>query len=156
MPKLVAGQYGRVKNHGLIHKGDARRSRPVKVVKALDGAVQLEDGRIRNLRHLSLFKACGIPEGRECEELDEANGYLWGDNSILQSDELRSGGVDESESRGKMCGVWIECRSTFNPPQRGMQGRRRFEGCRLGRRRPGGEVVDIGSCTERTFFLKDN
>ncbi|KAJ1146355.1 hypothetical protein NDU88_012632 [Pleurodeles waltl] len=99
MLRLVAGQYVRVKNHGLIHKRGARWSRPVNVVKVFDGAVQLEDGRTRNLRHLSLFKACSIPEGKGYEDLDEANGYLWGDNSILQSDELRSDGVDERESR---------------------------------------------------------
>ncbi|KAJ1145106.1 hypothetical protein NDU88_011398 [Pleurodeles waltl] len=50
----------------------------MKVVKVLNGAVQLEDGRVRNLRHVSLFKASNIPQEFGCEDFDEESGYLWG------------------------------------------------------------------------------
>ncbi|KAJ1151140.1 hypothetical protein NDU88_003927 [Pleurodeles waltl] len=98
MPKLVVGQYVHVRNNGLIHKGDAQWSRPMKVGKVLNGAVQLEDGRVRNLRHLSLFKANCIPDGSNYENLDETNGYLWGDDSMLKSNGLCSSGMDENVS----------------------------------------------------------
>ncbi|KAJ1204480.1 hypothetical protein NDU88_008257 [Pleurodeles waltl] len=50
----------------------------MKVVKVLNGAVQFEDGRVRNLRHVSLFKASITPQEFGCEDFDEESGYLWG------------------------------------------------------------------------------
>ncbi|KAJ1173616.1 hypothetical protein NDU88_005445 [Pleurodeles waltl] len=79
MPKLVAGQYVRVRNHGFIEKGAARWSSPIKVVKVLDGAVKLEDGKIRNLLHVSLCEGVNMREND-----DEIKGYLVGSDSELQ------------------------------------------------------------------------
>ncbi|KAJ1149009.1 hypothetical protein NDU88_001830 [Pleurodeles waltl] len=50
----------------------------MKVVKVLNGEVQLEDRRVRNLRHVSLFKASNLSQESVCEDLDEESGYLWG------------------------------------------------------------------------------
>ncbi|KAJ1083866.1 hypothetical protein NDU88_004021 [Pleurodeles waltl] len=67
----------------------------MKVVKVLNGAVQLEDGRVRNLRHVSLFKASSLSQESVCDDLDEESGYLWGYEDA-RSDRGEGGG----ESRG--------------------------------------------------------
>ncbi|KAJ1182429.1 hypothetical protein NDU88_007619 [Pleurodeles waltl] len=68
----------------------------MKVVKVLNGAVQLEDGRVRNLQHVSLFKASNLPQKSVSDDLDEESGYLWG------YEDVRSGGVEGGgESRNR-------------------------------------------------------
>ncbi|KAJ1168820.1 hypothetical protein NDU88_000733 [Pleurodeles waltl] len=79
MLKHVAGQYVYVRNPGFIEKVAARWSRPITIVKVLDGAVKLEDGKIRNLRHVSLWEGVNM-----CENSDEIEGYLLGSDSELQ------------------------------------------------------------------------
>ncbi|KAJ1126832.1 hypothetical protein NDU88_005238 [Pleurodeles waltl] len=79
MPKLVAGQYVHVSNPGLIEKGAARWSSPIKIVKVLDGAVKLEQGKICHLPHVSL---CEGVNKREND--DKIEGYLLGSDSELQ------------------------------------------------------------------------
>ncbi|KAJ1170077.1 hypothetical protein NDU88_001958 [Pleurodeles waltl] len=67
----------------------------MKVVKVLKGAVQLEDGRVRNLRHVSLFKASNLSQESVREDLDEESGYLWG-----YEDERSDRGEGGGESLG--------------------------------------------------------
>ncbi|KAJ1186960.1 hypothetical protein NDU88_003739 [Pleurodeles waltl] len=84
MPNLVAGHYVRVNNPGLVEKGAAHWSGPINIEKVLDGAVKLEDGRIRNLRHVSLCKEVNIREREDWEMPDDIDGHLLGSDSKLQ------------------------------------------------------------------------
>ncbi|KAJ1218917.1 hypothetical protein NDU88_006488 [Pleurodeles waltl] len=60
----------------------------MKVVKVLNGSVQLEDGRVRNLRHVSLFKASNLPQESVRDDLDEESGYLWGYEDVRGEDDV--------------------------------------------------------------------
>ncbi|KAJ1178614.1 hypothetical protein NDU88_003858 [Pleurodeles waltl] len=51
----------------------------MKIVKVLDGAVKLEDGGIRNLRHVSLFEGVNMSENE-----DDIEEYLLGSDFKLQ------------------------------------------------------------------------
>ncbi|KAJ1114506.1 hypothetical protein NDU88_002742 [Pleurodeles waltl] len=71
MPKPVAGQYVHVRNPGFVEKEAAHWSSLIEIVKVLDAAVKLEDGKIRNLQHVSLCEGVN-----KVENDNEIEGYL--------------------------------------------------------------------------------
>ncbi|KAJ1119706.1 hypothetical protein NDU88_007891 [Pleurodeles waltl] len=61
--ELSVGQSVRVKLPGNVDKGRPRWSEPRKIVKVLRNAVKLDDGRIWNVRRLSICRSGGESDG---------------------------------------------------------------------------------------------
>ncbi|KAJ1200927.1 hypothetical protein NDU88_004748 [Pleurodeles waltl] len=87
---LVVGQSVRVKIPGIIEKGKPQWSEPRKIVKILRNAVKLDNGKVWNVRRISICREedTGVTHGNE--SLDECSGYLFGNECAASVKALSS------------------------------------------------------------------
>ncbi|KAJ1122915.1 hypothetical protein NDU88_001388 [Pleurodeles waltl] len=81
MPNVLVGQYVRVRKPGLVEKRAPCWSDPLRIVNVLGGAVKPEDGRVRNLRYVSLCKRVSVHNGHACGMQIDVSGYMMGDDA---------------------------------------------------------------------------